>query len=44
VDICDYNYINHTYDYFINSGRIDEWIYSTPESEKTISSNFTGGD
>ncbi|MCL2020397.1 MAG: S1 RNA-binding domain-containing protein [Oscillospiraceae bacterium] len=41
VDICDYSCINHTYDYFINSGRMNRWIYSTPESEKLIVSDFT---
>jgi len=41
VDICEYNYINHTYDYFIDSGKINKWVYSTPESEKLILSDFT---
>jgi small subunit ribosomal protein S1 len=40
VDICDYSYINHTYDYFIDSGHMNRWVYSTPESDKTIVSEF----
>ena len=40
VDICDYNYINHTYDYFIDSGHLNRWVYSTPESDKLIVSEF----
>ncbi|MCL2108866.1 MAG: S1 RNA-binding domain-containing protein [Oscillospiraceae bacterium] len=40
VDICDYSCINHTYDYFIETGHIDRWVYSTPESEKLIVSDF----
>lgn len=40
VDICDQSYINHTYDYFIKSGHIDNWVYSTQESYKLISSDF----
>jgi len=40
VDICDYSCINHTYDYFIDSGRISKWIYSTAECEKQIYSDF----
>jgi small subunit ribosomal protein S1 len=41
VDICDYSCINHTYDYFIDSGHMNKWVYSTPESEKMIVSDFT---
>lgn len=41
VDICDYSCINHTYDYYIDSGHIGKWVYSTPESEKLIISDFT---
>lgn len=40
VDASEQDYINHTYDYFINSGHIDNWVYSTPESEKIILTNF----
>jgi len=40
VDICDYSCINHTYDYFIDSGHMNKWVYSTPESEKLIFSDF----
>jgi len=40
VDICDYSCINHTYDYFISRGRIDEWVYSTDGSEKLIMTDF----
>jgi small subunit ribosomal protein S1 len=40
VDICDYSCINHTYDYFIDGGRINRWVYSTGESEKQIFSDF----
>lgn len=40
VDICDQAYINHTYDYYIKEGHIDNWVYSTPESYKLIHSEF----
>ncbi|MCL1823268.1 MAG: S1 RNA-binding domain-containing protein [Oscillospiraceae bacterium] len=40
VDICDYSYINHTYDYFVDSGHMNKWVYSTPESDKLIMSEF----
>ncbi|MDR2532825.1 MAG: S1 RNA-binding domain-containing protein [Oscillospiraceae bacterium] len=40
VDICDYSCINHTYDYFIDSGHVNKWVYSTQESEKLIFSDF----
>ncbi len=40
VDISDQDYINHTYDYYIKSGHIDEWVYSTDKADKLISSIF----
>ncbi|MCL2087524.1 MAG: S1 RNA-binding domain-containing protein [Oscillospiraceae bacterium] len=40
VDAFSEGYINHSYNYFKSSGRIDRWVYSTPESGKLIVSDF----
>ena len=40
VDSFDADYPVQPPNYFINSGRIDNWIYSPPESGKTIESVF----
>ncbi|MDR1755057.1 MAG: S1 RNA-binding domain-containing protein [Eubacterium sp.] len=40
VDAFNEGYINHSYSYFKSSGRVDRWIYSTPDSKKLIASEF----
>jgi small subunit ribosomal protein S1 len=40
VDSFDASRINYNYDYHINSGRIDSWVYSTEESAKVIRTDF----
>lgn len=41
VDTFDQGYINQSYDYFITEKHIDSWVYSTPESDKQIFTNFS---
>lgn len=40
VDTFDSGYINKNLDYFITEGKIENWIYSTPNSGKIIESLF----
>ena len=40
VDSFDKPKINYNYDYHVTANRIDEWIYSTEESEKLIGTRF----
>ena len=40
VDTFDSPKINYNYNYHINSGRIDSWVYSTEDSPKTIRTDF----
>ena len=40
VDTFDNPEINYNYKYYIDSGRIDKWIYSTDESDKVIRTDF----
>jgi small subunit ribosomal protein S1 len=40
VDTFEQGYINNTYNYFIKSGHIDRWTYSSAESDKTIATEF----
>jgi small subunit ribosomal protein S1 len=37
---CDYAPVSQAYHYTQTSGRVDEWIYSTPESYKRIWTRF----
>lgn len=40
VDVFDARYPNKELEYFINSGHISHWKYSTDQSDKLIESNF----
>ncbi len=40
IDVCEDISPNCNFEYFIESGHISEWIYSTPESGKNIVSEF----
>lgn len=40
VDVFDNSNFPSKMNYFINSGHIDKWVYSTPESDKIITSEF----
>ncbi len=42
VNTSDRNYHNNELDYFISSGHIDRWVYSTPTSAKHIETVFDG--
>lgn len=40
VDTFDSGYVPSGFKYFIESGHIDSWIYSTPSSDKVIRTDF----
>ncbi|MCM1299205.1 MAG: S1 RNA-binding domain-containing protein [Firmicutes bacterium] len=40
VDTFDSGYTSQSFKYFIDSGHIDSWVYSTPESDKIIKTVF----
>ncbi|MCL1881041.1 MAG: S1 RNA-binding domain-containing protein [Oscillospiraceae bacterium] len=40
VDSFDKAKINYNYNYLVNSGRFDRWVYSTDESPKMIKTDF----
>ena len=40
VDAFDSGYSSDSFKYFIESGHIDSWVYSTPESDKIIKTVF----
>ncbi|MDR0821122.1 MAG: S1 RNA-binding domain-containing protein [Oscillospiraceae bacterium] len=40
VDAFDTGYVNHSYDYYINGGRIDKWTYSPATAAKLIETVF----
>lgn len=40
VDAFDSGYSSGSFKYFIESGHIDSWVYSTPESDKIIKTVF----
>jgi len=40
VDTFDNSHPNFTYKYYIDSGHIDSWVYSSPEADKVIRTDF----
>lgn len=40
VDTFDSGYTSQSFKYYIDSGHIDSWVYSTPESDKIIKTVF----